>query len=90
MNGKLKWNWRNLAACAAVTLVGISAGGVCRAQTAPADLSPDVQEVLTLSRQHMDDSVITNYIISSGKSYKLPLEYLPLEIAVLIVSDPTV
>jgi hypothetical protein len=71
MNGKLKWNWRNLAACAAVTLVGISAGGVCRAQTAPADLSPDVQEVLTLSRQHMDDSVITNYIISSGKSYKL-------------------
>ncbi|HEV2318207.1 MAG TPA: DUF6600 domain-containing protein [Verrucomicrobiae bacterium] len=46
-------------------------GAVCKAQTAPADLSPDVQEVLTLSRQHMDDSVITNYIASTGKAYKL-------------------
>src|SRR5580698_11052483 len=58
-------------------LVGLSCiggGTVCRAQTtsaAPSDLSPDVQEVLTLSRQHMDDSVITNYIFSTGKAYKL-------------------
>ncbi len=44
---------------------------VCKAQTAPADLSPDVQEVLTLSKQHMDDSVITNYIASTGKVYRL-------------------
>jgi hypothetical protein len=71
MNGKVKWNWKNLAAGAAIALAGMSAGGVCRAQTAPSDLSPDVKEVLTLSKQHMDDSVITNYIISSGKSYKL-------------------
>src|SRR5271156_5319314 len=55
----------------AVGLTWLGLGNVCRAQTAPADLSPDVQEVLTLSRQHMDDSVITNYIISTGKSYKL-------------------
>src|SRR5580658_3675076 len=56
-------------------LVGLSCVGggmVCRAQqAAPSDLSPDVQEVLTLSRQHMDDSVITNYIMSTGKAYKL-------------------
>ena len=59
-------------------LVGLSCVGggmVCRAQqAAPSDLSPDVQEVLTLSRQHMDDSVITNYIMSTGKAYKLSAE----------------
>ncbi len=55
----------------AVGLTWLGLGNVCRAQTAPADLSPDVQEVLTLSHQHMDDSVITNYIISTGKTYKL-------------------
>lgn len=55
----------------AVGLTWLGLGNVCLAQTAPADLSPDVQEVLTLSRQHMDDSVITNYIISTGKTYKL-------------------
>ncbi|MGH8024096.1 MAG: hypothetical protein ACRED1_10970, partial [Limisphaerales bacterium] len=49
----------------------LGTGAFCQAQSAPADLSPDVQEVLTLSRQHMDDSVITNYIVSTGKTYKL-------------------
>ena len=72
MNRKVlnKWNLRNWVAYAAIALAGMGSN-VCRAQTAPADLSPDVQEVLTLSKQHMDDSVITNYIINSGKSYKL-------------------
>ena len=56
---------------AAIGLALLGAGITCEAQTAPADLSPDVQEVLTLSRQHMDDSVITNYISSTGKAYKL-------------------
>ncbi|HTR41772.1 MAG TPA: DUF6600 domain-containing protein [Pseudomonadales bacterium] len=65
-----QWNIRVLAACALIAGAG-SMGSTCRAQNAPADLSPDVQEVLTLSRQHMDDAVITNYIISTGKSYKL-------------------
>jgi len=55
----------------AISLACLGMGITCEAQTAPADLSPDVQEVLTLSRQHMDDSVITNYIASTGKSYKL-------------------
>ena len=55
--------------CAAVGW--INSGNYIWAQSAPADISPDVQEVLTLSRQHMDDSVITNYIMSTGKSYKL-------------------
>ncbi|HTV40088.1 MAG TPA: DUF6600 domain-containing protein [Candidatus Sulfotelmatobacter sp.] len=55
----------------AVCLACLGTGVICKAQSAPADLSPDVQEVLTLSRQHMDDSVITNYISSTGKSYKL-------------------
>jgi hypothetical protein len=56
---------------AAIGLACLGGGITCQAQTAPADLSPDVQEVLTLSHQHMDDSVITNYIASTGKSYKL-------------------
>lgn len=56
---------------AAIGLACLGTGVTCKAQTAPADLSPDVQEVLTLSRQHMDDSVITNYISSTGKAYKL-------------------
>jgi len=62
-------NFSVLAASVAVVCTGLA--NVCRAQTAPTDLSPDVQEVLTLSKQHMDDSVITNYIMSTGKSYKL-------------------
>ncbi|MGH7939674.1 MAG: DUF6600 domain-containing protein [Limisphaerales bacterium] len=56
---------------AAIGLACLGTGLPCEAQTAPADLSPDVREVLTLSRQHMDDSVITNYIASTGKVYKL-------------------
>jgi hypothetical protein len=91
MNGKVlnEWNLRNWAACAAVILAGLSAGGVGRAQTAPTDLSPDVQEVLTLSKQHMDDSVITNYIISAGKSYKLSADDI-LYLSKQGVSEPVI
>jgi hypothetical protein len=64
-------NFRVLAISAIIAGASMGAGSVGRAQSAPSDLSPDVQEVLTLSHQHMDDSVITNYIISSGKSYRL-------------------
>jgi serpin B len=42
--------------------------GVTENQTG---LSSDLQEVMTLSHQQMDDDVITNYIKSTGKSYKL-------------------
>lgn len=68
-NRYCKWSFKVLVACAVMACAGMS--NVCRAQSAPSDLSPDVQEVLTLSHQHMDDSVITNYIMSTGKSYKL-------------------
>jgi hypothetical protein len=71
MNLLSQGNFRGLAACAIIVAANMGMGRVCRAQSAPADLSPDVQEVLTLSRQHMDDSVITNYVMSTGKSYKL-------------------
>src|SRR5580692_4120290 len=67
-------NMRVIKAIFLYVIIGVlcfSTGMVCEAQTAPADLSPDVQEVLTLSKQHMDDSVITNYIASTGKVYKL-------------------
>src|ERR1700677_2760399 len=68
------WNKWNIPAAIIGAAIGwscLSTGSVGHAQTVPADLSPDVQEVLTLSRQHMDDSVITNYIFSTGKTYKL-------------------
>jgi hypothetical protein len=66
-----KWNFRTLAAYAAIGWTCLGAANACRAQAAPSDLTPDVQEVLTLSRQNMDDSVITNYITSTGKTYRL-------------------
>ncbi len=70
-----KWKWTAKAAVIiAIIWGGLSLQNISRAQTPPANpvnLSPDLQEIVTLSRQHMDDSVITNYIISTGKSYKL-------------------
>ena len=38
---------------------------------APSDLSPDLQEILRLSRQGIPDDVIINFIKNSGKSYNL-------------------
>jgi len=60
--------------CAAIGWLCWGAGNFCNAQTQqtnPAGLSPDLQEVVTLSRQQMGDDVITNYIRSTGKSYRL-------------------
>jgi len=37
-------------------------------------LSPDLQAVVTLSQKHLNDEIITAYIKSSGKSYKLKSE----------------
>ncbi len=73
----VKGSMRKFFAGVLIGLSCVGGGTVCWAQTTSAalsDLSPDVQEVLTLSRQHMDDSVITNYIMSTGKSYKLSAE----------------
>jgi len=57
-----------IVACAALTCIGLS--DTAQAQN-PSGLSPDLQEIVTLSSQHMADDVITNYIKSSAKSYKL-------------------
>jgi len=71
-----KWNCAGIVvrAAFAVCLLCGSFDAVCQAQADAANSasqSPDLQEIVTLSRQHMDDSVITNYISSSGKTYKL-------------------
>jgi hypothetical protein len=46
-------------------------GGVCCAQTPPANLSPGLQEVIKLTQAHMGDDVILAYIKNSGTSYSL-------------------
>lgn len=65
--------------CILVVAICIGAGVFCRAQTpatnAPS-LSPDLQEVVTLSREQMADEVITNYIRSTGKSYQLSADQI--------------
>ena len=48
-----------------------SAGNVCLAQTPPADLSHDLQEVVKLAQAKMPDDIIKNYIASTGRAYKL-------------------
>src|ERR1035437_6169014 len=53
-----------------------SVGNTSSAQTAPANLSPDLQEVVKLSQAHMGDDVILNYVRNSGKSYKLSADDL--------------
>lgn len=48
-----------------------NAGGICRAQTPPANLSPGLQEVVKLTQAHMGDDVIMAYIKNSGAAYPL-------------------
>ena len=62
---------RTALAAAAIGWLCWGAGELCNAQTPPANLSPDLQEVVRLSQQKMSDEVITNYIRNSGKAYKL-------------------
>jgi hypothetical protein len=49
----------------------LTAGPVGHAQTAPANLSPDLQAVVKLSQAHMGDDVILSFIKNSGKVYDL-------------------
>lgn len=51
-----------IVSCAVVSL---------RAQIAPANLSPELQQVVRLAQQHINDDVIVNYVKNSGKSFKL-------------------
>jgi len=44
---------------------------IANAQTAPANLSPDLQQIVKLTQAHMSDDVISGYIKQSGKSYSL-------------------
>jgi hypothetical protein len=71
-----KWSWTGIVVrvAFAACLLCANFDNLCQAQTDPVNAgsqSPDLQEIVTLSRQHMDDSFITNYISSTGKTYKL-------------------
>ena len=60
-----------MAACLAIGWLcwcGVSVG---KAQTAPANLSPGLQEVVKLAQAHMSDDIITSYIKNSGTAYTL-------------------
>ncbi len=59
-----------LAVCAAGWLWA-SALDVCHAQSAPADLSPQLREIVRLNRAHLGDDVIEAYINNSGVVYRL-------------------
>lgn len=66
-------------AAAAIGWMCFAGESFCRAQltatNAPA-LSPDLQEVVTLSREQMGDEIITNYIMSSGRAYQLSADQI--------------
>lgn len=69
----MKKNHSFIKAVLALATIGwlSSAAFTSRAQTAPADLSPDLQQVVRLSQQHLSDDVVINYIRNSGKTYHL-------------------
>jgi hypothetical protein len=66
-----KAGMRLVFACIAAGWMFWSAADVCHAQTPQPNLSPDLQEIVKLSQKQMGDDVITNYIRTSGKCYKL-------------------
>ncbi len=70
----LKATAKGALACVAFGWMCWSVGNVCNAQTPPSNLSPDLQEVVTLSQEKMSDDVITSYIGNTGKSYKLGVD----------------
>lgn len=63
----------------ALSAMLLGPGSFCRAQSSATNapgLSPDLQEVVTLSHEQMGDEVITNYIRSTGKSYQLTADQI--------------
>jgi hypothetical protein len=60
-----------VAACLAIGWLCWSGGSVGRGQTAPANLSPGLMEVVKLAQAHMSDDIITSYIKNSGAAYSL-------------------
>jgi hypothetical protein len=55
----------------AVVLIGWLWAVSSHAQSAPADLSPGLQEVIKLTKAHMTDDVILAYVRNSGAAYTL-------------------
>jgi hypothetical protein len=53
---------------AAVALVAAAAS---YAQTPPANVSPDLQEIVKFTQAHMSDDVIVSYIKNANKTYSL-------------------
>jgi hypothetical protein len=49
----------------------LAAGPAGNAQTPPANLSPDLQQIVKLAQAHMSDDVIVSFIKGSGKTYTL-------------------
>jgi len=59
-----------------VICAGLWAGsvGMALAQTAPADFSPGLQQIVNLSKAGMSDDFIHTYISNSGRSYALSVD----------------
>jgi len=64
---------RVFGACLAAVMAWamFMAGPVINAQTTPANLSPDLQEIVKFTQAKMTDDVILAYIKNSGKAYNL-------------------
>ncbi|HEY3861316.1 MAG TPA: DUF6600 domain-containing protein [Verrucomicrobiae bacterium] len=62
-----------LGACLAAVLAwgALVSGPAARAQSAPANMSPDLQEIVKFAQAKMTDDVVLAYIKNSGKSYTL-------------------
>ena len=64
---------RAIGACLAMVMAWavLTRAPLSQAQTAPANLSPDLQEIVKLTQAHMGDDVLLTYIKNSGKAYNL-------------------
>lgn len=58
-------------ACLWLGGLGGLSDGIAQAQTAPANFSPGLQEVLKLTQAHMPEEVVLAYVKNSGQSYNL-------------------
>jgi hypothetical protein len=75
MNTKrvIEWKTRVFGACLAAVMAWavLAAGPAGYAQTTPANLSPDLSEIVKFVQKHIADDVILSYITNSGKVYNL-------------------
>jgi hypothetical protein len=73
-NSKCQRRIAAVAACLALGWLCWSAQSAGHAQTAPANLSPALLEVVKLAQAHMSDDIITSYIKNSGAAYPLSVD----------------